>query len=461
MALYWLEHVLGDWEDAKGNRYEVTLDERSFSGTVRTIRSNGRIQTTRGMLKYNSEDDCLMWGSSYYLQVDDYDPSQVYWKPLKSVRPYTWYRVKVPEVPRESWKEVGWTEEVKAEDKQVEEKQVEEEHGEKVEVKGEGEGQSEEEGWEGWTPEFAELVELWGPGPDPGIALEEVVGSWKDDLGMKYFITQDDLSTCSATIVLKDGRTSLANEIITCRDGSVWWADSYYLFSSKPGSICWKSNSGEEFAWDSCDVAEKGHLMSSGNLQALLGQMCGKWSDEDSTSYTVTMDKSCRSCSVYTQRADGKARFSPGRVRYDLERQRVMWGKSYYLEVLGAGDVCWVHVGHGKSFRWLLCQSSGAPLKPWAQACLEEVVGQWEDQDDTLHLVTFDEAVRSCGVKTYCRDGKSRYTGNLITADPDFKRVWWGTGYYAELQYSRADELCWTPTKTSRSSFWWRRVNSC
>ena len=34
----------------------------------------------------------LMWGRSYYLQTRKDDPSRVYWKPLKNVKPYTWFR---------------------------------------------------------------------------------------------------------------------------------------------------------------------------------------------------------------------------------------------------------------------------------------------------------------------------------------------------------------------------------
>ena len=38
------------------------------------------------------KSDLLMWGRSYYLQTEAYDHSKVYWKPLKNVPPYTWYR---------------------------------------------------------------------------------------------------------------------------------------------------------------------------------------------------------------------------------------------------------------------------------------------------------------------------------------------------------------------------------
>ncbi|CAK8994016.1 unnamed protein product [Durusdinium trenchii] len=436
MALYWLEQVLGDWGDSKGNRYEVSLDETGFSCSVRTTRKGGRIQTTHRMLKYNSKTNCLMWGTSYYLEVDVSNSSKVHWKPLKDVQPYTWYRLEL--------------------ERQSHEIQI----------------CPEPAGWEAWDAE-----QFWGPDetwPEEILppTLEEVVGSWKDYLGSRYIITLDDSGTsCSATIVLKDGRTSLAFETIKYNASDVFWGDTYYLLPVRNDtSICWKSTeSGGEFWWESCiatdsadEPLEVPYVLSRSNLQALLKQMVGRWSDEDRSTYTVTMDESGHSCTVETQRSDGRTKVSEGLLRYDAEKQCVMWGKSFYLDVRGAGDVAWVPVGKGKIFRWLLCQSSGsaAPIKSWAQVCLEEILGQWEDDRETVYTVSLDESLSSCSVKTQRPDGESRYSEALLTAENSSKRIWWASAYFADLQ-ERNKEILWMPTKPGKRTFKWHRYDWC
>eukprot|EP00438_Fugacium_kawagutii_P031588 Skav220174 [mRNA] locus=scaffold1271:52611:57047:+ [translate_table: standard] len=156
--------------------FKVRMDEGGSSCSVRTTRKNGRIETTKAMLKYDrlsaqlvcsnqrkwkgwlvglvGNSDRLMWGKSYYLQTDAYDRGKVYWKPLKNVPPYTWYRCGSVEA-EEDWKE-DWKEEA-----------------------------------------------------------PEVVGSWRDDDGAIYKITMDETGwSCSATIERQDGRRYEARQTI-------------------------------------------------------------------------------------------------------------------------------------------------------------------------------------------------------------------------------------------------------
>ena len=433
MARYWLEKVVGEWGDPKGSRYKVTMDDSGFSCSVVTIRKTGRIQTGRGMIKYDSKNSCVMWGASYYLEVDENNSANVYWIPLRNVQPYTWHRL-----------------EASVRDDRL----------------------LNPSSWEAWKPHERpeEAEEGWRE--TSGVArLEDVVGSWKDDLGSRYIISLDESGkSCSATIVLQDGRTSLASETIKYYAKDVYWGEKYYLLATENSSICWKSvKSGEEFRWQSTQSTEEApvevpYILSESNLQALLKQMVGTWSDEELSTFIVTMDESGHSCSVETQRSDGKTVAFEGVLKYDAEMQCLMWGKKYYLDIKGAGEVEWVHIDNrDKSFRWLLCQSGLTevqPIKTWSEARLEELVGQWEDDRATVFTVSLDESRLSCSVKNDLLEGESR-PAEALTVEEESKRLWWGSAYYADLRDGTKGELLWTPTKSSKLSFKWHRYCWC
>eukprot|EP00438_Fugacium_kawagutii_P014048 Skav204155 [mRNA] locus=scaffold903:269162:277661:+ [translate_table: standard] len=162
MAPSWLEDIEGDWDDTNGNHYEVWIDESGSSCSVRTTRKNGHVKTTRGMLKYDSRSDTLMWGRSYYMEMEENDNSKIHWTPLKAVQAYTWFR-----------------------------------------------SEDEAEGSD----------ETWESSGESGNApiLQQVVGNWRDDDGTIYRITMDESgSSCSATIEHEDGRCFESKENIAC-----------------------------------------------------------------------------------------------------------------------------------------------------------------------------------------------------------------------------------------------------
>eukprot|EP00435_Cladocopium_sp_Y103_P020451 s1830_g5.t1 len=402
----WLDDIIGDWQDDKGNQYQVRKDEDGTSCSVRTTRKNGHVVLTRSMLKYDMKSDLLMWGRSYYLQTEAYDRSKVYWKPLKNVPPYTWYR-------------------------RYEEALVEA-----------------PSDWNGWVDGDCSVP-----------TLEQVVGSWRDDDGAIYKITMDESGwSCSASIERQDGRRYEARETIKCyADGGLCWADAYFLepVEGDGSSICWTSiKTGRGFWWES--VPDQGaFVVTRSTLQALLAQMVGQWKDEECSVYNVTMDDSGESCTVEIQRPDGRTRVSKGLLKYSTKMESVMWGRSYYLDVQGAGDVVWVHTGQGKSFRWLLVHKS------WAQANLEKLVGTWQDQDENLYTVTLDDPAVSCSVQLDRLDGMSRHLQSMLKADSEAKCIWWGAGYSVELAPGWPEVLHWTPSKASKGKQIWQRCSNC
>lgn len=403
----WLDDIIGDWQDDKGNQYQVRKDADGTSCSVRTTRKNGHVVLTCAMLKFDVKSDLLMWGRSYYLQTEAYDHSKVYWKPLKNVPPYTWYRLYSEEAIVEAVPD-----------------------------------------WHGWVD-----------GDRSVPTLEQVVGSWRDDDGAIYKITMDQSGwSCSASIERQDGRRYEARETIKCyADGGLCWADAYFLepVEGDGSSICWTSiKSGRGFWWES--VPDQGaFVVTRSTLQALLAQMVGQWKDEECSVYNVTMDDSGDSCTVEIQRPDGRTRVSKGLLKYSTKMESVMWGRSYYLDVQGAGDVVWVHTGQGKSFRWLLVHKS------WAQANLEKLVGTWQDQDENLYTVTLDSPAISCSVQLDRLDGMSRHLQSMLKADSDAKCIWWGAGYSVELAPGWPEVLHWTPSKASKGKQIWQRCSNC
>ena len=394
-----INKIIGEWEDEKGNHYEVEKDDDGFSCSVRTTRPEGKIQHTKGMLKFDSKADCLMWGRSYYLQPDPHDKKKIHWQPLKNVPAYTWIRCgDCPETETES-----------CDDRELP-------------------------------------------------TLEQVIGAWRDDDGAVYTITMDASGdSASASIKRQDGRRFEAKETIKCGEQGLCWADAYMLqpVEGDGSSICWIcKKSKRSFWWES--IPDKGpFVVTSCTLKSLLAQMVGSWKDEECSLYNVSLDKDGESCTVETQRPDGRTRVSQGLLKYDSKMQCVMWGKSYYLEVQGAGDVVWVHAGRGKSFRWLL------EHKSWAQASLEKLVGTWEDQDENLYTVTLDKPPISCSVQTDRLDGASRHFQAMLKADKDSKSIWWGTGYYVDMEPGWPNILDWLPWKESKPKFTWKRCSSC
>lgn len=266
------------------------------------------------MLKYDSRTDTLMWGRSYFLEMEENNNRKIYWTPLKAVTPYTWYRC----------------------DDEADEDEAEEDE--------EDEEDEDEENWD--------VAESNVP------ILQQVVGSWRDADGTTYKITLDASgSSCSAMIQAPDGALYEAKEDIICEDQGLWW-NSYYLDHVKSGGsrIRWTcTESGKGFWWKS--IPEKAAKSAPGKPAVLstsvLKSLLGEWRDEEDREYLVSLDASGDSCTVEIRRPNGSSFRAEGVLKYSKAKERVMWGRSYYLEVRSAGDIVWTHTGRGKPFRWL------------------------------------------------------------------------------------------------------------
>ncbi|CAK9055060.1 unnamed protein product, partial [Durusdinium trenchii] len=408
-----LDLVLGEWEDANGNHYDVTLDETGESCSVRTVRSNGRIQNTRNILR--RKDNYVKWGNSYYLEINDKSMSKLKWTPLKNVQPYTWFRCNTEEKENDQAKRTA-TADVK--------KKV---PGPKTEKT-----LSEEENSEPTTRTGEEDDPPRG-GPvrsKPVATLDEVTGDWKDCDGIRYFITLDESGdTCSATTVTTNGQTSLDMAVITEEDGWLYWRNSHYLDAKDQESLRWRNiETEEEWTWKhfcagSASLAVKSAKPATWAFGfVLLGQTVGRWIDDQKRHYTVTMDERGNSCSVEFERGDGRNSLIPAFLKYNADLQRVMYGTQYYLQVKGAGEIAWIHLGWGQQIRWYLCKSSKSTAQPLyvhatsvaydlkkapkvgttptktspsrveipkkGQRPLKEIVGRWMDHQYSCYTVT-------------------------------------------------------------------------
>ncbi|CAK9055058.1 unnamed protein product, partial [Durusdinium trenchii] len=478
-----LDLVLGEWEDANGNHYDVTLDETGESCSVRTVRSNGRIQNTRNILR--RKDNYVKWGNSYYLEINDKSMSKLKWTPLKNVQPYTWFRCNTEEKENDQAKRTA-TADVK--------KKV---PGPKTEKT-----LSEEENSEPTTRTGEEDDPPRG-GPvrsKPVATLDEVTGDWKDCDGIRYFITLDESGdTCSATTVTTNGQTSLDMAVITEEDGWLYWRNSHYLDAKDQESLRWRNiETEEEWTWKhfcagSASLAVKSAKPATWAFGfVLLGQTVGRWIDDQKRHYTVTMDERGNSCSVEFERGDGRNSLIPAFLKYNADLQRVMYGTQYYLQVKGAGEIAWIHLGWGQQIRWYLCKSSKSTAQPLyvhatsvaydlkkapkvgttptktspsrveipkkGQRPLKEIVGRWMDHQYSCYTVTLDDSLQSCSVRTQRKDGRVRFTKGMLSYDEATHCIWWGNNYYLMVGPSPVNTLTWTPVNPNRQrAYTWHR----
>ena len=89
-----LRQVLGNWVDTRGSRYQVQLDERGSSCTVKTSRPDGIIRETKALIRLLPLGG-VMWGDSYVLDRGKLPEGQLRWLRLKSASGhlnYVWKR---------------------------------------------------------------------------------------------------------------------------------------------------------------------------------------------------------------------------------------------------------------------------------------------------------------------------------------------------------------------------------
>jgi hypothetical protein len=97
--------------------------------------------------------------------------------------------------------------------------------------------------------------------------------------------------------------------------------------------------------WQCCPIERR----------ATLSQMVGNWTDQKSSTYKVEMDTSRQSCSVTTTRPSGDVIRSPGLLKQDSTRDRIIWGSAFYLIAEGTApvEIRWVSLsGRSVDFRW-------------------------------------------------------------------------------------------------------------
>ena len=89
-----LRQVLGNWVDTRGSRYQVQLDERGSSCTVKTSRPDGTVRETKALIRLLPLGG-VMWGDSYVLDRGKLPEGQLRWLRLKSASGhlnYVWKR---------------------------------------------------------------------------------------------------------------------------------------------------------------------------------------------------------------------------------------------------------------------------------------------------------------------------------------------------------------------------------
>ena len=112
--------------------------------------------------------------------------------------------------------------------------------------------------------------------------------------------------------------------------------------------------------------------------RGVLGEMiCGEFVDENGSKYSVTLDEG-RSCSVRTEKPDGRVRISPGLITMPW---KIMWGSSYVLRTQLNGlvgprpaQLLWQPIeprGRRKDFLW-----TREPTDEWR--CPMERLGNWD-----------------------------------------------------------------------------------
>ena len=89
-------NLCGQWRDDHGNNYTVTIDEDGRSCTVRTVRRNGRVIETPGLIRGRLHR--WTWGLNYVLRTElrgDHEPPELLWQPTRPAtnrRNFKWRR---------------------------------------------------------------------------------------------------------------------------------------------------------------------------------------------------------------------------------------------------------------------------------------------------------------------------------------------------------------------------------
>ena len=87
--------MLGNWVDTRGSRYQVQLDERGSSCTVKTSRPDGIVRQTKALIRLLPLGG-PQWGDSYVLDQGKLPEGQLRWLRLGRASghsDYVWNRL--------------------------------------------------------------------------------------------------------------------------------------------------------------------------------------------------------------------------------------------------------------------------------------------------------------------------------------------------------------------------------
>lgn len=95
MVLGGLDHVTGWWVDQDGSNYEVTLDAKGHSCSVKTRRPDGKTIQTSALLYLDETTGAVSWGKKFYLAAKENNRSEIIWRAWSgNSRSFTWTRAK-------------------------------------------------------------------------------------------------------------------------------------------------------------------------------------------------------------------------------------------------------------------------------------------------------------------------------------------------------------------------------
>eukprot|EP00928_Gymnodinium_smaydae_P036973 TRINITY_DN25742_c0_g8_i1.p1 TRINITY_DN25742_c0_g8~~TRINITY_DN25742_c0_g8_i1.p1 ORF type:complete len:1422 (+),score=129.01 TRINITY_DN25742_c0_g8_i1:47-4267(+) len=91
-----VELPVGCWVDERGDRYEVFLDRKQTTCSVRTTRRDGRTRITEALIRLDASKDSsrrrVLWSGRYELEASRARPDQIRWKDSRGGKDFMWTR---------------------------------------------------------------------------------------------------------------------------------------------------------------------------------------------------------------------------------------------------------------------------------------------------------------------------------------------------------------------------------
>jgi hypothetical protein len=151
-----------------------------------------------------------------------------------------------------------------------------------------------------------------------------------------------------------------------------------------------------DYSWQCCPS----------NRQSTLSQLVGSWIDQKHSAHQVEMDAGRKSCSVTTTRQYGEVFRSPGLLKQDDTRHRIVLGSGFYLVAEGEvpAEIRWVSLsGRSRDFMWTRTASAASSqdlaLATGGAICFNSddygLPEAWDDCSVELELES--EAWEDCG----------------------------------------------------------------